>query len=140
MANGLWYLAEDNFVDADMSFLSAIPGAGDALGSGKTALKAGNRAADIVQEVGLDAIERMSASDMRRALKSASGKVKREIERFDPPKRGQGDNAKDHVHFSNGTSMNNDGTVHDKKGGVPAPSKETSEFLEKGGWAGGPVA
>lgn len=76
----------------------------------------------------------------RLEYKSASSKVKREIERFDPPKRGQGDNAKEHVRFSHGTSMNNDGTVHDKKGGVLTPSKETSEFLEKGGWAGGPVA
>ncbi len=82
------------------------------------------------------AAKKLSVSEMRRALKSASSKVKREIERFDPPKKGQGDKAKAHVHFTDKTSMNWDGTLHDKKGGVPSPSKAASKFLEEGGWAG----
>lgn len=32
VANGLWYAAEGNYVDAAMSFVSAIPGVGDAFG------------------------------------------------------------------------------------------------------------
>ena len=40
VANGLWYAAEGNYVDAAMSFVSAVPGVGDAAGAGKMGLKA----------------------------------------------------------------------------------------------------
>ncbi len=46
VANGLWYMAEGNYVDAGMSFLSAIPGVGDAAGVGKIGLKTGLKAVD----------------------------------------------------------------------------------------------
>ena len=35
VANGLWYAAEGNYVDAAMSFVSAVPGVGDAAGAAK---------------------------------------------------------------------------------------------------------
>ena len=138
VANGLWYAAEGNYVDAAMSFVSAIPGVGDAAGAAKVGAKAGLAALDTADAAmaATRATKKLSASQMTRALKSASSKVKREIKRFDPPKAGQGDQAKDHVHFADDTAMNWDGTLHDKKGGVPSPSKATSEFLEKGGWSG----
>ena len=138
VANGLWYAAEGNYVDAAMSFVSAIPGVGDAAGAAKVGAKAGLAALDAADAAmaATRATKKLSASQMTRALKSASSKVKREIKRFDPPKAGQGDQAKDHVHFADDTAMNWDGTLHDKKGGVPSPSKATSEFLEKGGWSG----
>ncbi|MEC4175291.1 RHS repeat-associated core domain-containing protein [Adlercreutzia sp. R7] len=135
VANGLWYLAEGNFVDAGMSFLSAIPGVGDALGAGKTALKTGLAAADAAKKA-------LSPSQMTQALKEAKSKVKREIDRFeyDDSRRDfdVGEDRVPHVHFADGTSMTSHGTIHDEKKGVPSPSKEASEFLEKGGWAGGP--
>ncbi|WP_270356663.1 RHS repeat-associated core domain-containing protein [Adlercreutzia equolifaciens] len=40
VANGLWYAAEGNYVDAAMSFVSAIPGVGDAFGGANAARKA----------------------------------------------------------------------------------------------------
>ena len=40
VANGLWYAAEGNYVDAAASFLSAIPGVGDAFGGANAARKA----------------------------------------------------------------------------------------------------
>ena len=47
-------------------------------------------------------------------------------------------NSKDHVHFKDGTSMNNDGTIHDKKGGVPSPTNQEKKFLEKENWPAEP--
>ncbi len=41
---------------------------------------------------------------------------------------------KDHVHFDDGTSLNIDGTVHDKKGGIPKPNNKQKKFLEKENW------
>ncbi|BAN76400.1 hypothetical protein AEQU_0431 [Adlercreutzia equolifaciens DSM 19450] len=46
VANGLWYAAEGNYVDAAMSFVSAIPGVGDAAGAAKVGAKAGLAALD----------------------------------------------------------------------------------------------
>ena len=46
VANGLWYAAEGNHVDAAMSFVSAIPGVGDAAGAAKVGAKAGLAALD----------------------------------------------------------------------------------------------
>lgn len=46
------------------------------------------------------------------------------------------DGQKDHVHFKDGTSLNYDGTIHDKKGGTPNHPKKTSKWLEDHGWAG----
>lgn len=40
VANGIWYAAEGNYVDAAMSFASAVPGIGDAVGSAKMGAKA----------------------------------------------------------------------------------------------------
>lgn len=135
VVNGLWYLAEGNFVDASMSFLSAIPGVGDAAAAGKAALKTGLAAADAAKKA-------LSPSQMTQALKEAKSKVKREIDRFeyDDSRRDfdVGEDRVPHVHFADGISMTSHGTIHDEKKGVPNPSKETSEFLEKSGWAGRP--
>lgn len=46
VANGLWYAAEGNYVDAAMSFVSAVPGVGDAAGAAKLGAKAGLAALD----------------------------------------------------------------------------------------------
>lgn len=46
VANGLWYAAEGNYVDAAMSFVSAVPGVGDAAGAAKLGAKAGLDTAD----------------------------------------------------------------------------------------------
>ena len=42
--------------------------------------------------------------------------------------------SKDHVHFKDGTSMNIDGTIHDKLKGIPNITKKTAEFLLEHGW------
>jgi hypothetical protein len=59
------------------------------------------------------------------------GQAPREIERVDKPHvPGQ----EPHVHYKNGTSSNQSGTVHDSHRGHPNPSKTTKKWLEKHGW------
>ena len=41
---------------------------------------------------------------------------------------------KPHVHYQDGTSMNIDGTIHDKHGGVPKITNSVKEWLQKNGW------
>jgi len=41
---------------------------------------------------------------------------------------------KPHVHFKNGTPLNNDGTIHDNIGGRPNPSREIWDWLHQNGW------
>ena len=60
------------------------------------------------------------------------GQAPREVDSVhNPHVNGQ----KPHVHFKDGTSMNYDGTIHDKLGGVPTISRAIAEWLGKHGWA-----
>lgn len=54
------------------------------------------------------------------------GQAPNEIDRVDKP----------HVHFKDGTSLNYDGTVHDKHNGIPKISNKVRTWLEKNGWKG----
>lgn len=44
---------------------------------------------------------------------------------------------KNHVHFKDGTSLNQDGSIHDAHKGVPNPSKASKEWLKNNGWSCG---
>ena len=71
------------------------------------------------------------ASKMQQKVRK--GQAPRGIERFDSSESSVKE-SKDHVHFSDGTSMNNDGTIHDKKGGVPSPTNKEKKFLKEQNW------
>ena len=43
---------------------------------------------------------------------------------------------KPHVHLSDGTSPNYDGTIHDKLGGISKLMRAIRNWLEKNGWKG----
>ena len=43
---------------------------------------------------------------------------------------------KPHVHLSDGTSLNYDGTIHDKLGGITKLTRAIRNWLEKNGWKG----
>jgi peptidoglycan hydrolase-like protein with peptidoglycan-binding domain len=63
--------------------------------------------------------------------KVEKGQAPKEVDRVDKPHvPGQ----KPHAHFKDGTSLNNDGTVHDAHKGTPNPSNKTTEWLENNGW------
>ena len=61
------------------------------------------------------------------------GQAPKGVVRVDNPKvPGQ----QPHVHFSDGTSLNIDGSVHDAKNGIPNLTNEIRIWLEKNGWKG----
>jgi RHS repeat-associated protein len=63
--------------------------------------------------------------------KVEKGQAPREVDRVDKPHvPGQ----KPHVHFKDGISLNNDGTVHDAHKGTPNPSNKTIDWLNDNGW------
>ena len=60
------------------------------------------------------------------------GQVPREVDSVhNPHVNGQ----KPHVHFKDGTSMNYDGTIHDKLGGEPKITQAIAKWLGGHGWA-----
>jgi len=40
----------------------------------------------------------------------------------------------DHIHFKDGTSMNADGTIHDKMNGKPKFGNKVKNWLSRNGW------
>ena len=59
------------------------------------------------------------------------GQAPKDIDRVDKPHvPGQ----QPHVHFKDGTSLNQDGTIHDAHRGTPSVSNKVREWLIKNGW------
>ncbi len=71
---------------------------------------------------------------------SSPGKMQQEVRKKQAPNDVKRvDNAhiptgKPHVHYKDGTSSNNDGTIHDAHKGTPNPSNRTIEWLKKHNW------
>ena len=61
----------------------------------------------------------------------AVGKATKEVERVDKAHQKGGQN---HVHLFDGTSLNQDGSIHDAHKGVPNPSNASKEWLKNNGW------
>lgn len=72
---------------------------------------------------------------------SRPGHMQKEVEKGKAPRDVESvhnahvDNQKPHVHFKDGTSMNYDGTIHDKLGGVPKITRAIAKWLRGHGWA-----
>ena len=72
---------------------------------------------------------------------TSPGQMQKQVERNQAP-RGvkmvhpahQLPHGKPHVHFSDGTSLNNDGTIHDKKNGIPKMTEAIVIWLEENNW------
>lgn len=60
------------------------------------------------------------------------GQAPRTVERVDAgsPKTGE----QDHIHFSDGTALNKDGTVHDVSNGTHVLTNKERKWLEENGW------
>lgn len=71
---------------------------------------------------------------------TSPNQMEQEVKRGQAPKDVKRvDNAHDskgqpHVHFKDGTSLNRDGTIHDKGHGRPNPSSKVWDWLYKHGW------
>ena len=75
-------------------------------------------------------------------VESSPNQMQKQVERGQAPKGVvRVDNPKvpgqqPHVHFSDETSLNIDGSVHDAKNGIPNLTNEIRIWLEKNGWKG----
>ena len=59
------------------------------------------------------------------------GQAPKDVDRVEKPHvEGQ----QPHVHFKDGTSLKQDGTIHDKHKGIPNPSNKVKDWLKNNGW------
>ena len=69
---------------------------------------------------------------------SKPSKMQDEIKRGQAPKNIKSahnpQNGKPHIHFGDGTSMNNDGSIHDAHRGTPKLTKNIKKWLKKHNW------
>ena len=63
--------------------------------------------------------------------KVEKGQAPNEVDRVDKP---HVEGKQPHVHFKDGTALNQDGTVHDVHKGTPNLSNKTKEWLENNNW------
>ena len=75
-----------------------------------------------------------SPSQLQREVEK--GQAPREVDRVDKAHNPDVPDQKPHVHLKDGTSLNNDGTVHDVHNGIPKISKEVLKWLLKHNWKG----
>ena len=61
----------------------------------------------------------------------ATGRAPKNIDRFD---KGSGFREKDHVHFSDGTALNKDGTWKHIKNKTHKFTNEEKKYLKENGW------
>ncbi len=59
------------------------------------------------------------------------GQAPKGLDRVDMP---HVDGQKPHIHFTDGTSLNKDGSIHDKHKGIHNPSNKIIDWLTKNGW------
>lgn len=134
IANGVWYAFEGDWSNAGLSMLGAVPVVGDAATGAKLgakALKAGGEALEGAAKLGSKA-EKAVTSVNQMAQMVKRGQAPRTIVRVD---KGDSDVAtQPHVHFTDGTALNIDGTVHDKKAGAHSLTKQEREWLQNNGW------
>ena len=94
--------------------------------AGNTLNKAETKAAQAIR-----AAERKASSPGKMQQEVLRGQAPRDIHRVDRPHVTSGES---HVHFCNGTSCNQSGTIHDAHKGAPNPSTAAREWLEQHGW------
>ena len=71
-----------------------------------------------------------SASQMQKQVER--GQAPKYVDRVDSPHiEGQ----KPHIHFADKTSINIDGTIHDKHRGIPTISNKEAKWLQENGWS-----
>lgn len=141
--NATWYAAEGDIENATLSGAAAIPLVGygaAAIKTGKTMAKGAHVMSGATKET--SKTTKKIAKTSKKKHPSSAGSMNEQVRRGQAPKgirsvHGANTNvagSKPHVHFKNGTSLNSDGTIHDKKGGIPNPTKEERRWLKAHGW------
>jgi len=93
----------------------------------------------IIESKKKDSDETSADNQTSKKEPDSAGKMQKEVEKGQAP-RGVARvdnghvNGRPHVHLKDGTSINDDGTIHDKKNGIPNLSNKIKQWLEKHGW------
>ena len=143
VANGFISLARGNYIDAALSFISVVPVIGDTIGKGgKTARfieKSSGKGANTGHQKSLKSspASNVKAQKNTNKLPHAAGRMNVEVEKGQAPKtiehvhKGRGTYEKDHVHFTDGTALNNDGTW---KHGEHTLTNNERKWLDQHNW------
>lgn len=73
-----------------------------------------------------------SQNQMQRQVER--GQVPNGVDRVDPPHTPGVGNSQPHVHFTDGTAINQDGSVHDAHKGIPTMTAKIVKWLTNNGW------
>lgn len=89
-----------------------------------------------VSEVGVlvhNACKPTSQNQMQRQVER--GQAPNSVDRIDPAHTPGIGSSQPHVHFTDGTALNQDGTIHDAFNGVPKMTKKVVDWLTQNGWS-----
>lgn len=89
-----------------------------------------------VSDVGVlvhNACKPTSQNQMQRQVER--GQAPNTVDRVDPAHTPGVGNSQPHVHFTDGTALNQDGTIHDAFNGVPKMTRKVVDWLTKNGWS-----
>lgn len=128
--NALYYVAEDNWTEAGLSTASMIYGVDWFIFGGKM-VRLGSKSDGLTAT----SVKVTSANQMQKMVEK--GKAPKSVERVDGVTGYGSPGEMPHIHFRDGTSINMDGTVHDKKNGAPKLDNETKKWLQENGWMTG---
>ena len=73
-----------------------------------------------------------SRNQMQRQVES--GKAPKEVDRVDPP-HNDVNNAQNHIHFKDGTAINQDGSLSHQGNGIPKITKNILQWILDNGWS-----
>jgi hypothetical protein len=133
--NALWYAAEGDWTSAGLSAAGAVPFAGWGATAAKLGIKGARAVGGEVVEAGI-ITEKVtgtitSVNQMQRLVNT--GSAPSTIKRIDSPHIGD-IGGMNHVHFTDGRTLNIDGTVSHSGQGVHSLTNKELEFLQANGW------
>ncbi|MEC4295995.1 hypothetical protein, partial [Adlercreutzia shanghongiae] len=133
LLNAFLYASEGDWGNAGISLGGFVPVAGTVAAGARL----GKKAYDA-----LDAADEVEAIARAAKKVSTAGNMQKQVERGQAPrtvKEVHGTEAgvtasQPHVHFTDETAINLDGTIHKESRGVPKLTKKEKEWLAKNGW------
>ena len=142
--NALIYTAEGDKEEASFSAVFALAslsgpigkGAAKGIHIGSGIVKGSAKAVKSGKEVYLGLQQAGKVSSVAKMQGNVSaGKAPKSIQGVHSAHESTAEHSKPHVHFSDGTAMNYDGTLHDKGKGVHTLTNAEKKWLEEHGWA-----
>ena len=76
--------------------------------------------------------KRTSPGNMKKQVEK--GQAPSNVDKVHPAHEPNAPNQHPHVHFIDGTSLNWDGSLHDKNHGIPTLTRDVIKWLKKNNW------